>query len=120
MARPIAAQSELVIVREGARGSDAVYHRPGCPVIKDGKGVLALTRAEAESRGYKSHHDCDPAFAKERGASPPSAAPAPAAKVFIDSGGKYYHRKDCPRLGSGVKEVAVTAVGKRWPCPACK
>jgi hypothetical protein len=36
-------QSEMVIVKEGTKE----YHRAGCEVIRDGKGVLAMTRAQA-------------------------------------------------------------------------
>src|SRR5688572_31960320 len=39
------AQSELVIYKEGS----TVYHRAGCPVLKDMTGVTAMTRAQAES-----------------------------------------------------------------------
>jgi hypothetical protein len=106
-------QSEMVIAKEGT----TAYHRPGCEVIRDGKGVLAMTRAQAEGRGLKSHDGCDPAKKP-----PPSAAtaPAPPAYVFVD-GGKYYHRESCKRLGKDRRKVRLDDAGvKYWPCPACK
>lgn len=122
-----AAQSELVIYKE----STSLYHRPGCEVIRDMKGVgavVAMTRAQAEARGHKAHADCDPAVAKP-GAPPASAAaPAEPAKpkpqiVYVD-GGKYYHRKDCRRLDANPKSVRAESLdlaGKSlWPCPDCR
>jgi len=116
------AQSELVIYKEGT----SFYHRPACDVIRDMKGVVAMTRAQAESRGYKPHPDCDPAVAKPD-ASAPAAASAPAnpqpQMVYVD-GGKYYHRKDCRRLGAGPKPAraeSLDVAGRSlWPCPECR
>ena len=113
------AQSELVIVKDTAAKE---YHSPGCAVVRDGKDVVAMTRAEAVSRGFKPHRDCDPAV--QAPAAPPGAPAAkptaPPATVFIDSSTKYYHRKTCAKLGAHPEAVAVTAVGKRWPCPTCR
>ena len=58
------AQSELVIYKEGT----GLYHRPGCPVLKDATNVMAMTRAQAEARGHKAHADCDPDQKKPEGA----------------------------------------------------
>jgi hypothetical protein len=109
--------SELVIHKDGT----TLYHRPGCPVIRDGKGVVALPRAQAEARGYTPHPDCDPAVAtpgtgKAAGTSPPGAA-----TVYV-GGPKYYHRKKtCTKLGDDPKAMRLDeAVKKHWPCPACK
>ena len=127
-------QSDLVVVRTNAqpaagaadKNADKQYHRPGCPVVRDAKDVMAMTLAQAEARGYTAHPDCDPA----RTAQPPAQAPAtgpaaapPPAKVetvFVDDGGTQYHRKGCVKLGAHAKAVALTAVGKRWPCPVCR
>jgi hypothetical protein len=112
---PVSAQSEMVIHKDSTK----LYHRPGCPVVVDGTGVLAMTRAQAEGRGYKSHEDCDPA---NPNAKAPRAAPPPPVTVYVD-GGKYYHRKDCRRLASAenVKPAPLDVVGKeKWPCPTCK
>jgi hypothetical protein len=109
------AQSELVIHKDGTK----LYHRPGCPVVLDLAGVLAMTRAQAEARGYKAHPDCDPA---NPNAPAPRAAPPPPATVYVD-GSKYYHRKDCSKLTDPktVKAVSVEVAGKvQWPCPTCK
>ena len=38
---------KLVIVKEGTKE----YHRPWCPVIRDGAGVLALSVGQAEAPG---------------------------------------------------------------------
>jgi hypothetical protein len=115
-----AAQSELVIYKEGTQQ----YHRPGCDVIRDGKDVLALTRAQAEARGYKPHPDCDPAQRKLDEA--PAAAKAASAEpqtVYLN-GTRYYHRKECKRLEANPKAVhaeSLDAAGKTyWPCPDCR
>lgn len=108
------AQSELVIVKEGTK----MYHRPGCPVISDGKGVLAMTRAQAEGRGYKAHPDCDPSRVTAGGES--KGTPGPVF-VFVDAGGKLYHREKCRRLGKDAKKVALDDVWRKyWPCGVCK
>jgi hypothetical protein len=114
------AQSELVIYKDGS----TQYHRPGCEVIREAKDVLALTRAQAEARGYKPHADCDP---QQRQSSTPSAgSPAPLARpetVYVN-GTKYYHRKDCRKLEANPKTVradSLDAAGKTyWPCPDCR
>ena len=114
------AQSELVIHKEGS----TEYHRPGCELIRDGKDVLALTRAQAEARGYKPHPGCDPDQGKS--STPSAASPTPAAKpetVYVN-GTKYYHRKDCPKLEANPKAVSAesldTAGKSHWPCPDCR
>jgi hypothetical protein len=118
-------QSELVIYKEGTK----FYHRPGCRVIRDSEGVVAMTRAQAESRGFKPHPDCDRPEVTE---TDPAAVqktprgnevPTPAVTVYLD-GSKYYHRKDCPRLknaGESVQAQSLEVAGKRyWPCPDCR
>jgi hypothetical protein len=118
---------ELVLQKEETRQ----YHRPGCDVIRDGRGVLAMTRAQAEARGLKPHADCDPAQAKvapdSRGE--PGARGAPAAVlVFVDAGkpasaarGKLYHRESCARLGKERRKLSVDDAAKQyWPCPKCR
>ena len=113
-----AAQSELVIVKDGTKE----YHRPGCPAIADGKGVVALGRAQAEARGHKPHPECDPAVQKS-GPGFEGAAAAKPQTVYLN-GTKYYHRKDCKRLESNPKAVraeSLEVAGKSsWPCPDCR
>lgn len=110
-----ATQSELVISREG----DKEYHRPGCELIKDGKGVLALTRAQATARGLQPHAACDPATAPGGGVSLGSA-PSPDPTVYIDAG-RHYHSKDCPKLGKDPRKLKLEEAGRKyWPCPSCK
>ena len=120
-----AAQSELVIHKEDTN----LYHRPACDVIRDMKGVVAMTRAQAESRGYQAHAECDPAVSKPGApASPDSGAaaaqPKPAPQIVYVDGGKYYHRKDCRRLAANPKAVRAEPLdeaGKSlWPCPDCR
>ena len=115
---PAALQSELVIHKDGS----AVYHRAGCPVLKDMTGVTAMTRAQAESRGHKPHPDCDPAQQKSDGRSAP-APPAPPPTVYLDAG-RYYHRKDCAKLdanGKRIRSASLESAGKsHWPCPTCR
>jgi hypothetical protein len=117
-----AAQSELVLVKPSTAAAQGQYHRPSCPVVRDGKDVLAMTRAEAESRGYKSHRDCDPAqtpaHADGKGASAAPVAPEPS--VVVDAAGKYYHQRGCSLIGKEPRTVLLKDAGKRWPCPTCK
>jgi hypothetical protein len=115
-----AAQSELVIYKEGS----TQYHRPGCDVIREAKDVVALTRAQAETRGYKPHPECDPE--QSRSAPPLAGSAAAIAKpptVYLN-GTKYYHRKDCRRLEANPKAVraeSLDTAGKTyWPCPDCR
>lgn len=83
------------------------------------KDVVAMTRAQAESRGHTPHPDCDPSN-PERPAAPEAAPRQPT--VYLD-GSRYYHRKTCSRL-KGVKDVKAapleTAGKEQWPCPDCK
>jgi hypothetical protein len=114
-------QSELVIYKEGTK----LYHRPGCPVVAGASDVLALTRAQAEGRGYKAHPECDPsnpAAPRVGAGTGRQTGPAPTEVVYLGDA-KYYHRKECTRL-KGVtnpKSVALASAAKsHWPCPACK
>ena len=124
-AAPAAAQSELVIVRERAKE----YHRPACPVVRDGRDVLAMTRAQAEARGFKPHEACDPFNrAPAEGAAGGPAVAAPRAKapapvfVYLSPGDTRYHRESCVRLAADRRKVTVdeAATSKHWPCPVCK
>ena len=111
-------QSELVIHKEGT----GLYHRPGCPLLKDATDVVAMTRAQAEARGNKAHADCDPDQKTPEGA--PAQTPPPAPVTVYLNDGKYYHRKDCAKLKEGGKQVrseSLEIAGKsHWPCPACR
>jgi hypothetical protein len=112
-----AALSELVISKEGS----TQYHRPGCDVIRDAKDVIALTRAQAEARGYKPHPECDPEQRKATAEGP--AAAAKPQTVYLN-GTKYYHRKECRRVEADPKAVraeSLDTAGKTyWPCPECR
>ncbi len=114
-AAPAIAQ-ELVLHKEGT----GLYHRPSCDVVRDGVGVLALSRGQAEARGLKPHPECDPS----RTPPPAEKAAKPAAPsqvfVFVDSGNQY-HRDGCKKLGKGARRIALDeAAKKRWPCPTCR
>jgi len=103
-------QGELVIVKEGT----GLYHRPGCPVVRDGRRVVAMTLGQAASRGFKPHPACDPSMAA------PSKPAVPAA-VMVDDNGKYYHRERCPKLGPHPRKIDLAAAAKKyWPCPRCR
>lgn len=105
------AQSELVVVKKGEKE----FHRPGCPEIKDAKDVLALSIAQARGRGLKQHDGCDPAKTPVGG----SQDPAPII-VYVDSS-KYYHKKDCKKLGKDAKKAELEEAGRKlWPCPVCR
>jgi hypothetical protein len=108
-------QSEVVIVKQ----STGEYHRATCADVNDGKGVLAMTRAQAEARGFKAHGACV-------NAPPPSSEveskpPKPAAVYVFTDAGKYYHRAGCAKLGPSPKRVLLDDAGKKlWPCPVCR
>jgi hypothetical protein len=114
------AQSELVIYKEGTR----LYHRAGCPLLKDATDVVAMTRAQAESRGYKPHADCDPDLKKSAGAGAPASPPVPPVVTVYLDGSRYYHRKDCSKLEANpqnVRSESLEIAGKsHWPCPVCQ
>ena len=117
---PLAAQSELVIHKDGTK----LYHRPACPVVAGAKqGILAMTRAQAESRGYKPHEACDPANPDAPSAGSTPGKPAAPPTVYLD-GTRYYHTSTCktlPRDKQGVKSASLEVAGKsHWPCPTCK
>jgi hypothetical protein len=115
----LAVAQELVLHKEGTD----VYHRPACAVIRDGDGVLAMSRGQAEARGLKPHADCDPAKQPQpRAVAPtprtPGSSPASVA-VWVD-GGRYYHREGCKQLGKGTRKMALDEAAKaRWPCTKC-
>jgi hypothetical protein len=112
----VLAQSELVIVKEGT----SEYHRPGCDIIRDGVGVMAMTRAQAEARKLTAHPACDPANAPVVPAAARTKPPA-IVYVYVDDEGKHYHKAKCTRLGKKPKKVTVDAAAKKhWPCPVCK
>ena len=114
-----AAQGQLVIAKEGT----TFYHWPGCPVVRDAAGALAMNRGQAESRGFKAHPDCDPSKAPAADPAGKAAAKPPSPpSVFVDAVGKYYHRERCARLEKTPKKVVLDAATARkyWPCPACK
>lgn len=103
--RAVSPQPELVVVLQSTRQ----YHRPGCPLVRAGKDVLAMPRGQAEQRGFKSHPECDPSYVPP----PPS--------VYIDAEGKFYHREKCEKLGRAPKRVLLEeAARKHWPCRTCK
>jgi len=118
---PAPYQSPYVIHKEGT----SEYHRPWCPVVSDGKSVMALTRAQAEGRGLTSHAACekDPSQEAATGTGGRAAigrAPTSPQFVFID-GSKYYHRETCEKRVGPRSRVALDTAGKsRWPCPVCR
>jgi hypothetical protein len=111
------AQPELVIHKEGT----ALYHRADCAEIRNGKNVMALTRAQAEARGLKSHPACDPSRVDpDIAASAKSGEALPVLFVRVDDS-KYYHRDTCPALQKDSKRVELESAGRtHWPCPKCR
>jgi hypothetical protein len=112
-------QSPLVL----HKGNTPEYHRPWCAVVRDGRDVLALTRAQAEARGLRSHEACEKEPAEAVAAPSAGAAgrkPAAPLVVFVDST-RYYHRDKCAKAVGPLTSAALDAVGKsRWPCPSCR
>jgi hypothetical protein len=110
-AASLPSQAELVLQKEG----DPHYHRPGCAVVRDGEGVLALSRGQAELRGLKPHDDCDPAKSSADDKKPP----AKPIFVLLDES-KYYHRDSCKKMQGKTRRVQLDTVKGRWPCPVCR
>jgi hypothetical protein len=105
-------QSELVIVKKGEKE----YHRPACDEISNAKDVVALSRAQATARGLKQHEGCDP---EKVSAGDPAGSSQPTI-VYVDSS-KYYHKKDCAKLGKDARKAELEEAGKKlWPCPTCR
>jgi hypothetical protein len=108
---PRSVASDLVIAKDGSNE----YHQPGCELIRNGKGLLALTVAQASGRGLRPHPECH---------NPPTrtgarAAPAPVP-VYVD-GSRYYHRKECSKLVGKPNRIELEEAGRKyWPCPTCK
>ena len=119
-----ATAQEMVLGKDGT----SLYHRPACPVVRDGQGVVAMTRAQAEARGLKAHDGCDPAKVPPEPAAPASPGPGtksarPAAPTYvsIDARGRHYHRDGCKKLGKVQKKLVLDAAAKKyWPCPVCR
>ena len=104
---------EYVIVRTGARD----YHRPACPVIRDGKDVLVMSKGEAEAKSLKPHPQCDPNDPRNETGGEQRA---PTVHVFVD-GTAYYHREKCQKLKPDARKVTLEeAARKQWPCRICK
>ena len=100
------------LVLQKANGRE--FHNPWCPLVRDGKDVLALTPAQAAARKLIAHADC----AKDPGAD--AKGPSPPAFVQVDSS-KYYHRVGCAKLSRTSERQALAAAAKtRWPCPVCR
>lgn len=109
-------QDELVLVR----ASDPLYHWPGCPLVRDAKDVVAMTRAQATGRRKKPHAECDPQNVSQT-PEDRKRAEAHATPIFIVSGDRYYHREQCKKLGKPSRKVALDeAAKKHFPCRTCK
>ena len=112
-------QGQLVIHKQGT----SEYHRPWCPVIRDGQAVMALTAGQAAARGLTSHAACEKPPAAEvatTGTAPAPRKPAAPVSVYLD-GSKYYHREKCAKAAGPLTRVLLESAGKeRWPCPACR
>jgi len=105
-------QTEYVLVKPGQK----VYHQPFCEQVAHAKNVVAMTRTQAESRGLKQDPACDPAThsAGEKTKSAP-------VYVYVQPGGKYYHREHCKNAGASPKRLSLEEAAKTyWPCPVCK
>jgi len=105
-------QTEYVLVKPGSK----LYHQPNCEQLAGAKGVTAMTRSQAEARGFTQDPACDPA--KHPPGEKKKAAPV---FVYVQPDGKYYHREHCAKAGASPKRVTLDeAARKYWPCPVCK
>ena len=110
VAHPAALGQALVL----QKGNGREFHNAWCPLVRDGKDVLALNRAQAAGRGLTPHAEC----AQDTGGD----AKPPAAPVFVHvDQSKYYHRAACARLArTSERQALATAAKTRWPCPVCR
>ena len=108
------AQTEYVVVKPGQK----VYHQPYCEQVAGAKNVVAMTRTQAESRGLKQDPACDPATHSPGEKTKKNPAPV---YVYVQPGGKYYHREHCEKAGASPKKMTLEEAAKKyWPCPVCK
>jgi len=107
-----AIQTDYVFVKPGSK----VYHQAGCEQLVGARGVTAMTRRQAEARGLKQDPACDPAT------HPPGEQKKPAPVfVYVQPGGKYYHREHCAKAGASPTRMTLDEAAKKyWPCPVCK
>ena len=116
------AQSEMVVVTERTKE----YHRPSCAQVRSGKGVIAMTRGQAQSRGFKAHAACDPANpasdAAQSGSEGSQDERQPPVYVYTAPGDSRYHRETCEKLPKETrKKVLLEEAGKKqWPCSVCR
>jgi hypothetical protein len=105
-------QTDYVFVKPGAK----VYHQANCPQLTGAKGVVAMTRTQAEARGLTPDPACDAAtHPREEKPKPPPVF------VYVQRGGKYYHREHGANAGASPKRISLDEAAKKyWPCPVCK
>lgn len=105
-------QTQYVLVKPGQK----VYHQPSCEQVASAKNVVAMTRSQAEARGLTQDPACDPATHP-----PGEKKKAPVVYVYVQPGGKYYHREHCDKAGPSPKRLTLDEAAKKyWPCPVCK
>jgi hypothetical protein len=105
-------QTQYVLVKPGQK----VYHQPFCEQVAAAKNVVAMTRVQAEARGLTQDPACDPATH-----SPGEKKKAAPVFVYVQPGGKYYHREHCDNAGPSPKKMLLDEAAKKyWPCPVCK
>lgn len=117
------AQGQLVIVTESTKQ----YHRPWCPVVRDGKqkDIVAMNLGQAELRGFKPHPACESANPPLGTPTGPGASPVEeqqrAIYVYTAAGDTRYHKENCARLPKERKRVLLEEAGKKlWPCSVCR
>jgi hypothetical protein len=118
-ATSVSAQGQLVIVTENTKQ----YHRPSCPLVRDGKDVIAMTMGQAEARGFKSHTACEATAAANDPAAGngTSGRRQPAIFVYTAEGDTRYHKESCAKLPKERRKVALEDAGKKlWPCSVCR
>jgi hypothetical protein len=103
-------------------------------VVRDGKGVLALTRGKANAQGLTPHSGCDPSNPEsvkpgdpepDASKGEPEAAkgnqPKPPPPMFVEKDGRHYHLATCKDLGKERTKLTLDEAGRKyWPCPTCK
>jgi len=105
-------QTQYVLVKPGSK----LYHQPNCEQLAGARGVTAMTRVQAEAKGLTQDPACDPATH-----SPDEKKKPAPVYVYVQAGGKYYHREHCSKAGASPQRMTLEdAARKYWPCPVCK
>lgn len=114
-AAPAAAQASSSAALVVDVPADALYHEPGCPLVRRaGASAKVLKESDAIRLGMKPHActEMDPAEAEPD----PNAQP-----VVVQPGDNKYHKAGCRTLRAKTSTMPLADAGRsHWPCNVCK